>query len=216
VIFNQSGRYSHSTGASQDGLLYPSLVASRDLRQWDRLSRQPFISHSRLSDPQNYDQAMIQATQPVRHGDELWFYYTGTRFTHLKRELIEEAGLRKSPDEPLGAIFLARLRLDGFASLYAGPQPGSVLTVPVKVAAKRLCVNADSREGELRTEIRDAKDGTAIAGYAVEAAVPVCQNATCVLIRWQEKSDISELAGREVRLYFSLRNAHLYSFWFDD
>jgi len=130
--------------------------------------------------------------------------------------LIEQAGLRNSPDEPLGAVFLARLRLDGFASLGAGPQPGSVLTVPVKVAARRLCVNADAKAGELRTEIRDATDGTAILGYALEAAVPVCANATCVPVRWQQKSDVSGLAGREVRLCFSLRNAHLYSFWFED
>jgi len=222
VIFHHSGEYTHSTGSNQDGILYPSLAASRDLQHWDRLSRQPFIPHSALSDSHNYDHGMIAATAPVRRGDELWFYYTGNRFTHLKRELIEQAGLRESPDEPLGAIFLARLRLDGFASLYAGPQSGSVLTSPVKVTGRTLYVNVDAEAGELRAEVRDAASGAAIPGYALgdgsapDPAVPVRDNATCVPIRWREKRDVSELVGREVRLRFFLRNAHLYSFWFGD
>jgi 8-oxo-dGTP pyrophosphatase MutT (NUDIX family) len=222
VIFHHSGEYKHSTGSNQDGILYPSLVASRDLCHWDRLSRQPFLSQSRLSDPHNYDHGMIAVTAPVRRGDELWFYYAGTRFTHLKRELIEEAGLRKSADEPLGAIFLARMRLDGFASLHAGPQSGSVLTVPLKVTGRKLYVNADAEHGELRIEVRDAENSDKLNGYALaddpsqDAAVPVCENAVCVPVRWRQKDDLSELLGQEVQLHFTLRSTHLYAFWFGD
>ena len=167
VMFNQSGAYAHSTGANQDGILYPSLVCSRDLYRWDRLGRQPFIPHSRLSNAQCWDYGMIQATRPVVNGEEWWFYYTGTRFTHLKQELVEQAGMRQSPDEPMGAVFLSRLRMDGFASLHAGREPGVVLTVPVKIAGKKLYVNVDAGAGELRVELRDATTGRGIPGYSL-------------------------------------------------
>lgn len=222
VVFHHSGVNAHSTGSAQDGILYPTLAASRDLLQWDRLSREPFIPLSRLSDEPNYDQGMISATRPVPHGDELWFYYTGARFTHMKRAVIEEAKLRKSADEPMGAVFLARLRVDGFASLRGGPQPGTVLTVPVKVTGPRLYVNVDAKAGELRTEIRDVENRGAMAGRAMgensaqDAALPVRENATRVAIEWRAGEDLSKWLGQEVRLCFSLKNADLYAFWFGD
>lgn len=249
VMLHQSGAYFHTTGSNQDGILYPTLVASRNLREWDRLSRQPFLPLSPLSDEACWDYGAIHANRPVAHGDELWFYYTGTRFTHLKRELIEAAGLRKSPDEPMGAIFLARLRVDGFASVHAGENLGVVLTKPVRVSGPTLYVNADAAQGELRAEIRDAQTGRAIPGYSLgfyvrdryvysddgsrkalrtgtgarfeddpseNDTVPICENGTALPVRWRVKTALSDLLGREVRICFALRNAHLYSFWFGE
>ena len=218
TIFNQSGIY---TG-NMDGIYYPSLAASRDLYHWDRLSRQPFIPLSPLSDKNNFDYGLISTISPVRNGNELWFYYTGSSFTHLKPDMIE--GLLKSPDEAHRAIFLARLRMDGFVSIYAGEQevPGTVLTRPVKVTGPNLYLNVDASKGELFTEIRDAATGKAINDYALidelnrSACLPVCKNAISVPVRWQRKKDVSELLGREVIIHFSLNNAHLYAFWFDD
>lgn len=83
-------------------------------------------------------------------------------------------------------------------------------------------MNLDARKGALRTEIIDAATGRAIPGYKLgdnltqKAAVLAGKNNTSLPIRWQEKKDISELLGREVMIRFTLDNAHLYSFWFDD
>ena len=175
VVFNHSGLYWYrhpdddppKLRSNQDGILQPSLVSSQNLVDWERGDRAPFIPLSPLSDPANYDHGAIHACAPVIAGDELWFYYTGTRFTHLKRSLIEEAGLRTSPDEPMGAIFRARLRLDGFASLTAGSDPGVVLTRPVEVEGPHLYVNADASRGEIRVELRDAASGRVIPGYGM-------------------------------------------------
>lgn len=248
VMFNQSGVYFHSTGSNQDGILCSALVASRNLAQWHRLDRSPFIPHSPLSNAACWDYGMNQVCRPVVQGDELRFYYTGTRFTHLKRELIEKAGLRASPDEPMGGVFLARLRMDGFASLRAGDETGVVLTRSVEVAGKTLCVNADAAAGDLRVELRDAATGRAIPGYGMgdfvrdrylysedgierkmrmgtgarfdddpvdNDTLPVRENAARIPIRWREKPDASELIERQVRVYIAMRNADLYSFWFE-
>jgi hypothetical protein len=109
---------------------------------------------------------------------------------------------------------LARLRVDGFASLHAGPQPGTVLTVPVKVTGPKLYVNADAKQGELRTEIRDAKSGKAIPGYslgndpALDTTLPLREDAARVPMRWQENRAVSGLVGREVRLSSSKFRLH--------
>jgi len=216
TMFHHSGPFAHSTAWNQDGISYPSLVSSRNLRTWDKLNRQPFIPHSRLSDKYNYDHGAIQANQPVRNGDELWLYYHATRFTHLKQEVIERAGLRKSPDEPMGAIYVARLRLDGFASLHASEKPGVVVTRSIKVTGRHFFVNANASSGELRTQIIDADTGRPLRGHSLNDNVPLKENETCASLQWREDDNVSALVGREVRVEFHLRNAHLFSFWFSD
>jgi len=222
MIFNQSGKYSPGWGGNSDGILYPALIASRDkyLQKWDRLNRQPFIPLSGLTDKFNYDYGMISSMPPVNHNDKLWFFYNGSRYTHLTNEIKDK--LINKPDEQKHAIFLARLRVDGFASLFAGNKSGTILTVPVRVTGPRLFVNVDAGRGKLLTEILDAETRKPIKGYSFaditekDVAVPVCVNKTSVPVKWIEKTDLSELLGRKVLLHFSLENAHLYSFWFND
>jgi len=174
TIFNQSGRYWYTpnsgepnAGSNQDGILYPSLAASRDLYNWDRLSREPFIPLSPLSNKKSWDYSQIYASRPVKNGDELWFYYAGSRFTHLPNVLMDEANLRQSPDESQSGIFVARMRMDGFASLYGGAKPGVVLTTPITVTGSKLYVNVNAARGELRAELRDASTGRVIPGYSL-------------------------------------------------
>ncbi|MGM0493309.1 MAG: hypothetical protein ACQER1_10195 [Armatimonadota bacterium] len=176
VMFHHSGAWQYPgrpEGSNQDGLLWPALAWSKDLRQWRRPHRrEPFIPLSSCDDPDIYDNGSIHACAPVRRGDELWFYYYGSRFSHVSPAVLEEAGLLH-PDRPTGAIFLAKLRLDGFASLRAEGDDGMILTKPVTVDGAELRINADAAGGEIRAEIRDAQTGGAIPGFAMgDAACP--------------------------------------------
>lgn len=255
TLFNQCGRYWFSqdparakVASNQDGILYATLISSRDLYNWDRLSREPFIPLSPLSNRESWDYGAIHASPPVRHGDELRFYYNGNRMTHLKNAMVYPNNLRESLDDPLRGIFMARLRIDGFVSLYADADPGVVLTTPMEVTGRKLYVNTDASRGELRAEIRDALTGRVISGYSLGEYVatralfseygevghrlgtgyrfdddpdgndtlPVCEDSTAAVVRWTGGNDLSELMGREVRIQFCLKNAHLYSFWFGD
>ena len=54
-----------------------------------------------------------------------------------------------------GAIGLGTLRLDGFMSVDAGNRGGVLTTKPLAIEGKRLYVNANAAEGELRVEIVD-------------------------------------------------------------
>ena len=84
-------------------------------------------------------------------GDELWFYYTGLKY----RTGTDSA--QPDPDPDAGAICLAVLRRDGFISLDAGEQAGTIQTEPFKLPGTKLLVNVDAVKGELRVEVLDGE-----------------------------------------------------------
>ncbi len=245
-IFNVSGVQPHpekNNALKQNGVLYGELAASRDLRNWTRLGdRAPFIPLSPVGGGM-FDQGLIvPAGPPVLNNDELWFYYTGTRFGHASalarcaRE--QQAGVKEA--EPSSGIFLARLRRDGFISMRADDEPGVLLTRVVEVTGSRLHVNVDAEDGELRAEIRDARTGRAIPGYSLgnryphrfnaterqtcgaeidaapDTSMPLTEDILDGAVHWQAGDDLSGLRGKLVRIQFYLRRADLFSFWFGD
>jgi len=202
------------TGSSpafkQDGVLYPELMVSRDLAgPWNRLDRSPFINVSMKNSTNLYDQGMLHTgPQPVRVGDELWFYYTGFVHTHAQ---FQSHGM----DHLRSAIHLAKLRLDGFASLSAGATAGEVVTKSLPVNGKSLFVNANAQAGTLKAELLDAATGEVIARYTLANSVALQTDAVRARLQWQGVADLSALAGRSVKIRFSVQNADLYSFWIE-
>ena len=113
-------------------------------------------------------------------------------------------------DRDIGAVCLAVLRRDGFISLDAGTEPGT-LTTPrctLPAGAGRLFVNVDARGGEFRAEIENDK------GQVVAQSAIVRADAPRQAITW-EQGDLAGLAGQRVALRFRLRNARFYSYWFE-
>lgn len=198
-MFDQTGPL--PTG-NENGFPYVELACSRDLKTWHRVAdRAVFIG----SGPKgSYDCGMIlSAGRPVRRADELWFYYNGFTVTHGPCEPV---------DAPQG-ICLAKLRLDGFVSLRAGEQEGELITKPFVPGAAHLFVNAEAPRGMIRAEVLDA-EGACIPGFCAAECVPFRGDAVSGRINWRDKEDLSELAGRQVRVRFVIRNAGLYAFWF--
>lgn len=210
-MFHRSGFWDNRV--NQDGIIQPVLTASRDLRTWDRLSYAVFLPLSPLSAPHVFDHASIFGTPPVRRGDELWFYYRGGSYTHMGRERISQ--IHKA-DEPTSAIHLARLRLDGFASVRAGEAGGMLLTKPLKITGSRLMANMNAADGELRAELLDAETGEAIEGYTLGDSVPTQADGVSVQLRWRGHETLEPLRNRTVRIRFHLRNADIYAVWFEE
>jgi len=198
-IFDQTGP---SPDGNQDGFLYVELTCSRDLHHWTRVGeRGVFIG----SGPKgSYDSGMILATgRPIVRENELWFYYNGFTVTH---------SADVQPNQ--GAICLAKLRLDGFVSLDAGEQVGTLLTKPLRIDGKRLFVNLDAPEGEVRAEVLDAA-GRPVAGFDSRRCVPATGDHLRAEIRWEGGADLASLAGEDIRLRFTVRRGSLYAFWFE-
>ena len=89
---------------------------------------------------------LLPPSAPIVRDDELWFYYTGIKY-------------RAEPAQPesggIGAICLAVLRRDGFVSLDAGVESGTLLTKQFVLAGTTLHLNVDANTGELNVTVLD-------------------------------------------------------------
>ena len=183
------------------------LSYSRDGRHWLRpQQREPFIP---LGDADSWDSDYLVAsyTAPVQMGEELLFYYAGSR--HPKRH-------GKEPDGPWPLyIGLARLRCDGFASLDAGNTPGHLVTRPLMFEGKTLYVNADAGENGWVKAAVLSRDSEPIPGYTLDDAVPLTEDSTKARMVWKAKKTLAPPDDDHVRIQFQLKNARLYSFWIE-
>ena len=89
------------------------------------------------------------------------------------------------------------LRRDGFASMDAGDEDGTLTTRPVTFRGKHLFVNVAAEGGELRAEVLD-EDGQVIAGADARQlrAGARGQHAGRGDV---EGADLARLAGKAVR-----------------
>ena len=140
---------------------------SRDGFHWHRPDRRGFIVGSRTEG--SWDRAYLHSTAGVFVvlDDQLVFPYLGT------------SGVAPSGKRGMytgAAVGLATLRRDGFASLDAEAQGGTLTTRLVSFGGKHLFVNVNDPKGELRVEVLD-RDGNVIAPFTRENCVPVTPTA---------------------------------------
>ena len=132
------------------------MVSTRDLMEWQRVAgRAIFIPLSlRRVGPLRH-RHIVPPTRPIVRDGELWFYYSGMRrrFQPDKHRPLVDGRRRYVSVPDNGAILLAKLRLDGFVSMDAGHQEGTLLTVRLHLEGKRMFVNADASGGQIRAEI---------------------------------------------------------------
>ncbi|MBI2504245.1 MAG: hypothetical protein HYW07_13550 [Candidatus Latescibacteria bacterium] len=187
------------------------LASSRDLRRWERAAgRAPFIEQAPTGQNGAYDTGQLVTTNgPLVRNRELWFYYVGLKYRCLS---LEDTRQRKYLDT--GAVCMARLRLDGFVSLKGGSEWGSVLTRPLRVEGRELRINVDAWRGQVKTEILDAGEERVLPGFGAEDCLPTSVDSIDEPVRWRGHADLSALAGRTVRLRFSILRGELYAFWF--
>ncbi|WP_206366963.1 hypothetical protein [Sphingobacterium sp. SGG-5] len=176
---------------------------SRDGFHWDRPDRKPFIEATRQEG--DWDRGYLHGTMGIClvMGDKLWFPYTGY------------SGI--APDGHRGmytgaSIGMATLRRDGFASMEAGKETGTLLTKPLTFKGKHLFVNVDCPQGELRVEILDEQNRV-LKEFSSKKSSPIRVDKTLYKVQWDAGDDLSALAGKAVKFRFHLTNGKLYSFW---
>lgn len=105
-------------------------------------------------------------------------------------------------------------RVDGFVSVHAPLAGGELITKPLIFKGNQLVLNySTSAAGVLRVEIRDA-EGNPINGYSLTDNDEIYGDAIEQVVRWQNRSDVSALAGKPVRLRFVLSDADLFALRF--
>ncbi len=115
---------------------------------------------------------------------------------------------------PTARVRRGLLRIDGFVSVGADRAGGELLTRPFTFSGKKLMVNyATSAVGSLRFELCDAA-GEPCEGFSLKDSQLLFGDEIAHEVIWKDGSDVSSLAGKNVRLRVRLSDADIYSFRF--
>jgi len=173
------------------------LATSRDGRHWTRVAdRFDFFGRG---EPGQWDDANVHRPSAIiPHGDRVLMYYTSG-----------------SGQASFSGIGLATWRRDGFVSLHAGPDGGELLTSPVMPLGRTLHLNVDAGQGEVQVQVCSFQGGP---GTEEEQrwgwSEPIRVDSTDVAVHWQA-GDLTPFMGWPRTLRIRLRNADLYSFWWE-
>ncbi len=167
--------------------------------------RKPFLT---LGPAGAFDSRIVWAIpNPVRMGDELWFYYVGRNRDH-------DGYIDPNASDSLSGIGLAIMRLDGFVSADADYSGGELTTHLLSFEGDKLEVNVDTGGGGvLQVEVLD-EAGAPIPGYTQTEATLLCGNSVRMPVAWGDRETVLPLSGKPVRLRFIMRDCKLYAFGF--
>ena len=154
----------------------------------------------------DFDDLYAIGISPVVVGDEWFFYYMGCSFPH-------DEGYEKETKRE-GSIGLARLRLDGFVSLFSLRDSGAALiTRPLRFTGDEMFVNCRTNKGWLCLELQDLT-GKPIAGFAEPDCDKITTDSVRQLVTWKGRSDVAARSRRLVKVKFIFGDGELFSFGF--
>ena len=103
-------------------------------------------------------------------------------------------------------------RLDGFVSLDAGDAIGTATTLPLRFDGDRLVLNL-AANGWARIALTD-HTGQELPGFGHSNCDPIRTDAVRHIVTWNGSSDLSEFAGKVIRVKFQLQNTKLFAMQF--
>ena len=148
---------------------------------------------------------VYMATGMILRGDLLHLYYFGSAAPH--------GGHAERPPYS-GAIGMVRVPRDRFVSQEAASADGSLVTVPLRFEGSELQLNMDgSAGGRMKVAVLD-EHRTPIAGFTADDADWLWGNSVRRTVTWKGQSDLSQFAGKTMRLHFTGERVRLYAFRF--
>ena len=201
--------------ADLNGPLQTVIALSRDGETWNRCDRKEYLPLG-LMDEVDRGRTSVGGGI-IKVGNYLNSYYWASPQIHdtvpMRDEYPLEGKIKEWAHSQLG-IFGARQRLDGFVSMDADYQGGSLTTPPLVFSGRRLVLNQNAgAQGTIFVELRDVNDQP-IPGYELADCEEITCNDVTWEVRWQGSADLSHLAGRPIKLHFKMRAAKLYAFQF--
>ena len=163
-----------------------------------------------------YNQTFLSSFIRPGIGAESWISRTNYPALNIVQTGDHEMSIYISQNyaQPTSHIRQYTLRIDGFASLHADFEYGSVITKPIRFEGSKLKLNFwTSAAGSIRVELQD-KSGNPIEGYSLDDCPEIIGNEISRPVYWKHGTDVSKLAGRVIRIMFELKDADLYSFQF--
>ena len=198
---------------SNDGTFDIGFAVSRDGIAWTRW-REPYLPTGLYDD---LDLRLVSmGFGMVRRGPWLHQYFVGWPYTHGRPEVWERDPATREAwyGKDLGGIYCATQRVDGFLSMDASNDGGTLTTKPIAFQGERLRLNIHTTGGgSARVALLDEL-GNALPGFAVEDCEVIQDDAIDYEVRWRNAPDLRAHAGRQVRVQVTMRNAKLYALQF--
>lgn len=173
---------------------------SRDGFHWYRPDRTAFLPVSEKQGDWNWGNVQSAGGGCLIAGDQLYFYMSGRK------------GVPGSPASGICATGLATLRRDGFASMDADANGGTLTTRPLRFSGKYLFVNADAKGGLIQAEVINDK-GEPIAPFTKENCLEITADGTAQRVQWENAPELAACAGKPIRFRFHAKAARLFAFW---
>lgn len=185
------------------------LITSRDGENWGRVPGEPLIPLGEVGEWDRF-QILLTGAPPVKVGGKLHIYYRGTSRRHAKVPREYDPSIAADQDPRTMSIGLATLRLDGFASMNASFDGGTVTTRPYRLAGTKLILNVKSDYGKVLVELLDESDKP-VRGFGKEDCHAVQADSCDAEVAWGRRS-LAEVRDIPIKLKFHLHNARLYSY----
>ena len=145
-----------------------------------------------------------------------------------ERGIYMERGILQTSPEELSLYSMANWRMpsvhirrfsvrtDGFVSVRAGYVEGEFITRPLIFTGDSLKLNfSTSAVGCVRVEIQDV-EGRPQPGFTLDACSEIFGDAIDGTVKWESGGNLRSLVGQPVRLRFTLKDADLFAFRFQE
>ena len=191
-----------ATSHPRSGVSDAVFMTSRDglhFHRWDEALIRPGLQQERWVTRNNYPAWGLLVTKSELPGapEELSLYTTEGYYAG------DSSRLRRHT-----------IRVDGFVSVRAPLNGGQLVTKPITFEGSKLVLNfSTSAAGSIRVEIQDA-EGKPLPGFTLDDSSEVFGDAIQRVVSWKGGADVAALAGKPIRLRFTLSDADLYSFRF--
>jgi len=163
-----------------------------------------------------YDPSFMQGFINPGIGLKNWVSRTNYPALNVVQTAPHEMSVYVNQDyaQPTAHLHRYSLRLDGFTSVYAPFEGGTLLTKPFVFKGETLSLNfSTSAAGSVIVEITN-KDGQPINGFSLGESNELIGNETDKRVTWNKQKQLKNLAGKTIRLRFFIKDAHVYSFQF--
>ncbi len=118
--------------------------------------------------------------------------------------------------QPTAHLRRYSMRLDGFGSVQADYDGGELLTKPLIFSGSKLSINfSTSAAGGIRFELQNEK-GEAIPGFSLYECREQIGNEIDRIVTWDSDGELSDLAGKPIRLRMVMKDVDLYSLQFQE
>jgi len=208
-------------GANPAGTCHTRLGFSRDGFKWRYPKGRP--NWLELGEPGERDGGWIMPTSTlVEHGDDLLFYYGGTRYDH-DWHMNPDFSLRK--DIPLEEhrdtcrVMMAKMKRDRFASLAAVYKGSFDVDVDHRMG-EELFVNVQAKRGQVRIALAEkwgegygeVRKHDNLPGYSFDDCVPITGDQVKAPVRFKEKKVGGISEGVPLTLRVELTAAEIFGF----